>query len=194
MGPDLLVCWSGRRDSNPRPSPWQREWNRPARPETIPILAVLSGFRPANPAPSSHTVYRYTITRHWHHGPKTPPVRGAVPPAASPERENAPGMIDLQLTPQARTRTEPSGQPRKAPVNATSGLPSSTPATLSSPLAASSGSVTHSWMEASAGQRDEPPCASRHGPPGLDSGHEHRRRLPSCSASPGRGGPPGPNR
>ena len=52
----------------------------PSNPSENPLIhAVLSGFRPANPAPSSHTVYRYTITRHRPHGPQTPPLGGAVP-------------------------------------------------------------------------------------------------------------------
>ena len=32
-------------------------------------------FCPASPAPSSPTVYRYTIRHHGHHGPQTAPIR-----------------------------------------------------------------------------------------------------------------------
>jgi hypothetical protein len=65
-----LTCgylWSGRRDSNPRPSPWQREDDRPASPltaNTCPPVHVLSTkSAPVHPVRRAVYVRALTIDR-----------------------------------------------------------------------------------------------------------------------------------
>jgi hypothetical protein len=42
--------WSGRRDSNPRPSPWQREENTPLSPSQSPDVVSCPPIRPSSPS------------------------------------------------------------------------------------------------------------------------------------------------
>jgi len=68
-GPDLHLLWSGRRDSNPRPPPWQ------------------GGALPTEPRP--HAPEGHSKSRHWDSSLQRPPLRrrsgarGAKPAIAS---------------------------------------------------------------------------------------------------------------
>jgi hypothetical protein len=67
---DLGLQWSGRRDSNPRPSPWQREENRPSGPSSAltwcPARRFVRLARPVPPVriPVYHPDARGCIARH----------------------------------------------------------------------------------------------------------------------------------
>src|SRR4051794_12553051 len=52
--------WSGRRDSNPRPSPWQREENPPCSPPS-PVTWSPAAESSAQTVQPAHSVYRSTI-------------------------------------------------------------------------------------------------------------------------------------
>jgi hypothetical protein len=65
-----LTCaftWSGRRDSNPRPSPWQREDDRPPSPPTAntcpPVHDLSTKYAPVHPVRRAVYVRVLTIDR-----------------------------------------------------------------------------------------------------------------------------------
>ena len=63
MGFDLRVCLSARRDLNPRPSPWQRDRSRPARPVS-PVSCGSVRILPSQSGPvQPHRIPVYHHTR-----------------------------------------------------------------------------------------------------------------------------------
>jgi hypothetical protein len=70
--PDQPLPWSGRRDSNPRPSPWQREDDRPPSPPPAimcaPVHVLSTKYAPVHPVRIA--VYVRALTIHFRHAGK----------------------------------------------------------------------------------------------------------------------------
>jgi hypothetical protein len=120
-GPDLGFLWSGRRDSNPRPPPWQGSWAALPTCGDGAICPLSSAFSfPCDPAVSR----RFSVVDGIPTGPSNRPHRKDSPTAPVDARGPDP-------TPIARADPTPiAGTPRRLAAASSTGLDGSHHVTL----------------------------------------------------------------